>query len=42
MTDSEQNAVNQLKMMLVRLVIDLDDEKILKIIKASLKGYSND
>lgn len=38
MTDSEQNAVNELKMILVRLVIDLDDEKVLEIIKASMKG----
>lgn len=38
MTDLEQNAVNQLKMAIVRLVINLDDEKVLEIIKASLKG----
>lgn len=38
MTDSEKNAVIELKMAIVRLVINLDDEKVLKIIKASLKG----
>ena len=38
MTDSEQNAVNQLKMAIARVVIDMDDEKVLEIIKESLKG----
>ena len=38
MTDSEQNAVNRLKMTIARIIIDLDDEKILEVIKASLKG----
>lgn len=38
MTDSEMNAVVKLKMAIVRLVIDLDDQKLLEIIKASLKG----
>lgn len=33
MTDSEQNMVNRLKMLVARIIIDLDDEMVLKIIK---------
>ena len=33
MTDSEQNMVNRLKMLVVRIIIDLDDEMVLEIIK---------
>lgn len=42
MTDSEKNAVIELKMAIVRIVIDLDDEKLLKIIKESLKGANDE
>ena len=38
MTPEEQNAVNKLKMQVARIVIDLDDEKVLEVIRqASLK-----
>lgn len=35
MTDSEQNMVNRLKMLVARIIIDLDDEMVLKIIKVN-------
>ena len=42
MTDSEKNAVIELKMQLARIVINLDDEKVLGIIRASLKGAEDE
>ena len=35
MTDSEQNMVNRLKMLVARIIIDLDDEMLLEIIKVN-------
>lgn len=37
MTDREQNMVKRLKMLVARVVIDLDDEKVLEIIKKATK-----
>lgn len=36
MTDSEQNMVNRLKMLVARLIIDLDDEMVLETIKKAV------
>lgn len=36
MTDSEQNMVNRLKMLVARIIIDLDDEMVLEIIKKAV------
>lgn len=36
MTDSEQNMVNRLKMLVARMILDLDDEKVLEIIKKAV------
>ena len=33
MTDWEQNVVNRVKMLIARMILDLDDEKLLEIIK---------
>lgn len=33
MTDSEKSMVNGLKMLIARIIIDLDDEMVLEIIK---------
>ena len=41
MTDSEQNMVNRLKMLVARLIIDLDDEKVLEIIKKAVNKEAN-
>ena len=35
MTDSEQNMVNRLKMLVARIIIDLNDEMVLEIIKVN-------
>jgi len=35
MTNSEQNMVNRLKMLVARIIIDLDDEMLLEIIKVN-------
>lgn len=37
MSDSEQNMVNQLKMFMARIIIDLDDEMVLRIINKAIK-----
>ena len=37
MTDQEQNMVNRVKMAMARLIIDLDDEMLLNIIKKSIE-----
>lgn len=42
MTDREQNMVNRLKMLAARIIIDLDDEKVLKIIKTAAREKDND
>lgn len=43
MTDSEQNMVNKLKMLVARIIIDLDDEMVLEIIKKAVnKEAEND
>lgn len=36
MTDSEQNMVNRLKIFMARIIIDLDDEMVLEIIKKAV------
>lgn len=37
MTEQEQNMVNRLKMSIARIVIDLDDEMLLEIIKKAVE-----
>ena len=41
MTDQEQNMVNRVKMAMARLIIDLDDEMLLNIIKKSIERSEN-
>lgn len=36
MTDSEQNMVNRLKILVSRMILDLDDEMVLEIIKKAV------
>ena len=36
MTDSEQNMVNRLKIFVSRMILDLDDEMVLEIIKKAV------
>lgn len=42
MTESEQNAVNQLKMAIARVVIDMDDELVLKCINKAIQNQGNE
>lgn len=42
MTDSEQNAVNQLKMAIARVVIDMDDELVLKCINKAIQNQGSE
>ena len=42
LTDSEQIAVNKLKLYLIGLILDFDDEKVLDIIRASVGGLENE
>ena len=37
MTEQEQNMVNRLKMAVARMILDLDDEAILEVIKKVIK-----
>lgn len=42
MTDSEQNMVNRLKMIVARMIIiDLDDEMVLEVIKKAVNKEAN-
>lgn len=36
MTDGEQNMVNRLKMLVARIILDLDDEMVLEIIRKAV------
>lgn len=36
MTDGEQNMVNRLKMLAARIILDLDDEMVLEIIRKAV------
>ena len=36
MTNSEQNMVNRLKMLVARIILDLDDEMVLEIIRKAV------
>lgn len=42
MTNKEQNMVNRLKILMARIIVDLDDEKILEIIKDAAKEKNNE
>ena len=37
MTEQEQNTVNRVKMAIVRMVIDFDDDMLLEIIKKAIE-----
>lgn len=37
MTEQEQNMVNRLKMAVARMILDLDDESVLEVIKKVTK-----
>ena len=36
MTDGEQNMVNRLKMLVARIILDLNDEMVLEIIRKAV------
>ena len=36
MTEIEQNMINRLKMSIARMILDLDDKKLLEIIKKAV------
>lgn len=42
MTEQEQNMVNRLKMSIARIILDLDDETILEIIKKAVNKRSEE
>ena len=41
MTDGEQNMVNRLKMLVARIILDLDDEMVLEIIRKAVNKEAN-
>lgn len=42
MTDGEQNMVNRLKMLVVKIILDLDDEMVLEIIRKAVDKEATD